>query len=268
MRAAPLPGAVEVMADNHRRAQRVDERLRSVEVGHLHVRRTESLGHMRVTPRTARQIELVRQRRRLRVEVRKRRLRVERLQGVDEPLAREGAQLCLTQVVPHRVERVGDVHETALRSDARGRLRGAHTERHAFREEQTDDFTCVGAELLADHDAARQLAGQLERTPDGVVVGDAQHVDARRDDGLLDLVGRRRAIARPHRVGVQIDAHPARTHGLCEVRMASDRLGAGGGHESYDPLRETSPITRLTPASPPGSHSRSDPTAWMSSSIR
>ena len=197
------------MSDNHRRAERIEERLRSVEVGHLHVRRTESLRYMRVTPRAGRQIELLRQRRRLRVEVRERRLRVERLQGVDEPLAREGAQLCLAQVVTHRVERVRDVHETALSSDARCSIRSAHTERHAFREEQTDDLTCVGAQLLADHDAARQLAGQLERTPDRVVVGDAQHVDARRDDGFLDLVGRRRAITRPHRVGVQIDAHPA-----------------------------------------------------------
>ena len=40
-----------------------------------------------------------------------------------------------------------------------GRLRGAHSERHAFREKQTDDLTGVGAQLLADHDAARQLGG-------------------------------------------------------------------------------------------------------------
>ena len=120
---------------------------------------------MRVTARAARQIELVGQRRRLRVEVRERRLRVERLEGVDEAVGRESAQLCLAQVVAHGVERMGDVHETALRSDARGRLVGAHTERHALGEEETDDLACVGAQLLADHDATRQLAGQLDARP-------------------------------------------------------------------------------------------------------
>ena len=56
-----------------------------------------------------------------------------------------------------------------------------------------------------------------------VVVGDAHDVEAALDHGDLDLLRRRGAVTAPHRVGVQVDAHPARLERRGEVGVARDR---------------------------------------------
>ena len=79
----------------------------------------------------------------------------------------------------------------------------------------------------------RELLGAA----DGVVVGDAQHVDPALDDGLLQLVGRRRGVARPHRVAVEVDPDPARPAGRGEVRVPGDRRGLRSGHPGEGTVR-------------------------------
>ena len=115
------------------------------------------------------------------------------------------------------------------------------------------------------------------RAGDRVVVGDAQHVDARLDDRRRQLVGRRGGVARPHRVAVQVDPDPPGSDRRGEVRMTVDRpLGGnarpGGngrhGRAAQAPDIVTSRMTRLTPAARIGSQSTSPPTSTMSCSIR
>ena len=67
----------------------------------------------------------------------------------------------------------------------------------------------------------RQPAGQLLGAPDGVVVGDAQRRRGRSPTtASVQLLGRGGGVARPHRVAVEVDAHPA--------GPARRRRGAGG----------------------------------------
>ena len=116
-----------------------------------------------------------------------------------------------------------DVHDPALRPDRPRRVVGLQTDRDALVEEQADDLAGVGAQLLADDHAARQAIGELDRALDRVVIGDAQHVDARLGDRRRDLVGRRRRVAAPHRVAVHVDAHPTGRQRFAEVRMTGNR---------------------------------------------
>ena len=97
------------------------------------------------------------------------------------------------------------VHEAALVADRAGGVVRAHAERDPLGEEQADELARVRAHLLADDDGAGKLAAQLLGAADRVVVGDRQHVDAARAHAGLELVGRRRRVARPHRVAVEVD---------------------------------------------------------------
>ena len=129
-----------------------------------------------------------------------------------------------------------------------------------------------------DDHPARQPVGQLLRALDRVVVGDAQHVDARQSaTASLELVGRRRRVARPHRVAVQVDPDPAGGHRRGEVRVPSDRVrcgptpgreATGSPRRGQAPLMVTSRMTSVTPAALIGSQSTSPPTATTSCSIR
>jgi len=95
-------------------------------------------------------------------------------------------------------------------------------DRNAFAEEQTDDLAGVRTQLLADDHAARQPIDQIDRAFDGVVIGDAQHVDPRIGNRRGDLVGCGRRVAAPHRVAVHVDPHPPRCQRFCEMWMTSD----------------------------------------------
>ena len=101
-------------------------------------------------------------------------------------------------------------------------------------------------------DAAGQAAPPARRAPSIALWSVMhKHVDARRDDRLLELVGRRRGVARPHRVGVEVDPHPPGAHGSREVRMALDAPPAVGLTPSVTSRSSvTSRMTRLTPAAP------------------
>ena len=68
----------------------------------------------------------------------------------------------------------------------------------------------------------RQLIDEIHRTFDGVVIGDAQHVDPRIGNRSRDLVGCCRRIAAPHRVAVHVDSHPTRRQRFSEMWMTSD----------------------------------------------
>ena len=123
------------------------------------------------------------------------------------------------EAVAHRVERVRHVHEAALARGSRVAASAAPSPNgRRSVEEQADDLAAPGAQLLADDDAARQPLGQLDRAVDRAVVGDAQHVDARLGDRLLELVGRRRA-SRPTTscasAGRPAPSRPARGSARC-----------------------------------------------------
>lgn len=65
-------------------------------------------------------------------------------------------------------------------ADGVGRLGpGACLEGDPLGEEEPDDLPVVRAHLLADHDTARQSIGQFEGALHGVVIGDADDVEAR-----------------------------------------------------------------------------------------
>src|SRR4029077_16468086 len=149
--------------------------------------------------------------------------------------------------------------------------------RHPLGEEQTDDLAGSRTQLLADDHATRQPVGELDGAGDRVVVGDAQHVDARLDDRCRQFVGHRGRVAAPHRGAVQVDAHVPGGHRRGEMRMTADRpLGGnarpgGNGRHGTRPQAPdivTSLITRLIPAARIRSQSRSPPTSTMSSSMR
>ena len=87
-------------------------------------------------------------------------------------------------------------------------------------------------QLLADDDSARQRCDELLGAADGVVIGDAEHVEAALDDRLLELVGRRRRVAAPHRVAVQVDANPPGGAWFAEMRVTGDGSGLRCRHSS------------------------------------
>ena len=203
------------------------------------------------------------------VQVRKRRLGVEHLDGVDQPLARQGVA-----ARPHAGCAASGRTGGGRRRDRPGpgcaRPPPRATRRTAARSVRNSPMTSPAWVRSSSPTTTRHGSWPASSSAPRMALWSVMHSTSMPDatTASSSSSGVVVAVARPHRVGVQVDPHPARTHGLCEVGMAADRLGAGGGHESYDPLRATSPITRLTPASPPGSHSRSVPTATTSSSMR
>jgi hypothetical protein len=115
-----------------------------------------------------------------------------------------------------------DVHDSTLGPDGPRRFLRLQTRGYAFAEKQADDLSCVCAQLLADDHTARQPIDEIDRTFDGVVIGDAQHVDPRIGNRSRDLVGCCRRIAAPHRVAVHVDSHPTRRQRFSEMWMTSD----------------------------------------------
>ena len=180
---------------------------------------------MRVAPATVQQAVLVGELDRTTVEAVERRLGVQHLDGVDETVVGEADERLLGEVAAHRVERVGHVHDATLFPDRPCALVGRLPHRHPVGQEQPDQLTGGRAHLLADDDPARKAPGQLDRTGDRVVVGDAQDVDAALDHCALDLVGRRRAVAAPHGVAVEVDSDPTGGDGFRQMRMSHRRRG-------------------------------------------
>ena len=208
------------------RPQLGEEVGRAVEVGHLDVRRADARRARAHRSRRRQQTVLVGELAGPPVEAVERRLGVDHLDRVDEPIvgesrrapARRGCGASGRTGAARRRRRPG------RGSPARcvGRRRA---ERDPLGQEQADDLAGVRPQLLADDDPARQAVGQVDRAVDRVVVGDAQHVDAALDHRPFDLVGRRRAVAAPHRVAVEVDPHPPGRDGLRQMRMADRRRG-------------------------------------------
>ena len=221
----PRPRLVPVVTDDPATAEVGEELRRTVEVGHLDVRRADRVGHVRVAPATAQQAVLVGELGGAAVEAVERRLGVQHLDGVDESVVGETDERRLGEVAAHRVERVRHVHDAALVPDRPGAVVGRQTHRHPLGQEQPDQLAGRRSHLLADDDPAREAVGQLDRAGDRVVVGDAQHVDAALDHRPLELVGRRRAVAAPHRVAVQVDPDPSGREGFRQVGMSDRRHG-------------------------------------------
>ena len=205
---------------------------RTVEVGHLHIRRADGIGDVRIAASAGCQIELGRELRRLLVEAAQRRLRVEDLDRVDQARRGQRAQCRLGKIAAHGVEWVRHVHEATLHADDVRGSHGRRAERDALGEEQPDDLAGMRAQLLADHHTTRQLGRQLDCAANGVVIGDAQHVDPALHHGGGDLVGRGGGVTAPHGVTVQVDAHPTLRHWFGEMRVALDRSGQRGGHSA------------------------------------
>ena len=63
------------------------------------------------------------------------------------------------------------------------------------------------------------------RAGDGVVIGDAHHIEPAGGDSGSELIGRGRGIAAPHRVRVQVDTNVPVTLWVCEMGMLDQRLG-------------------------------------------
>ncbi len=219
-------GGVVIVADDHTFGEGGQELTGSVEVGHLDVGRAERVGNVRVAPRAGEKAVFVGEVGRPLVQVMQRRLGVDHLDGVHHAGLGELDEGSLRQVAPHRVERMGHVHHTALGVDQVGGLPGGDAERHPIGEEEPDDLAGMGAQFLPDDDATRKDTGQLFGAAGGVVVGDAQHVETTLDHGLLQLIGRGGRVTRPHRVAVEVDANPSRSLRFAEVGVANRR---GGG---------------------------------------
>src|SRR2546430_8221845 len=99
-----------------------------------------------------------------------------------------------------------DDDKPALVVDARDRLCPGQIARHGALEEQPDDLALTRADLLADdHTKAVRQVGQPEPSVDRVVVGRADHVDARRAHSA-GLLGDRRATVR-RSLAVRVHVH-------------------------------------------------------------
>lgn len=225
----PRARLVPVVADDPALRETVEELARPVEVGHLHVRRADRAGHVRIAAGTGQHAVLGGELGGPAIEAGERRLGVEDLDRVDQTVGDERLERRGGQVAPHRVERVRHVHHPALLADDAGGLGGRSSHGHPLGEEQADQLALAGPHLLADHHPARQPVGELDGAGDGVVVGDAQHVDPGGDDRFGDLVGRGGAVAAPHGVAVQVDAQPAVGTRLGDVWVTRGGIG-GRGH--------------------------------------
>ena len=94
-----------------------------------------------------------------------------------------------------------------LTADGADRLVRLQPVGQALAQEEPDDLARPRAQLLTDDDAARQPVAQGEGAVDRAVVGDADDVDVRRPQRVLELVGRGGGVARPHRVQVEVDPY-------------------------------------------------------------
>jgi len=147
------------------------------------------------------------------------------------------AQHGLSQGVAHRVEWMGHVDDTPLRPDPRHRLRHPDAVGNALAEEQADDLAGARADLLTHHNPAPEIALEGREGPgDGVMVGDAHHVEFRPLDADRQLIERGHGIARVHGVQMAIDAHPSlRTRGgEVGVGLPSGLRHAGHRVEAID----------------------------------
>ena len=220
---------------------------RSTEIGHLHVGGAQRFGHVGIAAGTHRQpvggTELLGGH----VEMDQGGLGVPPFDGVDQATTDQIFQHRLTQAVTQRIERVGNVDDGTLGFDALAHLDGLQTPRYALGEEQPDDLTGVGLDLLANDDPAAERSLQFHPTPRGVVIGNAQHVDSAGRHRLDQLIGGGGGVTRVHGVGVQIDPHPAGRLGFGQVRMASDSLG---GRLHHPTLTRRSPDRVHRPTQP------------------
>jgi hypothetical protein len=214
-----------VVTDHPAAAEAGEELGRAVEVRHLDARRADRVGHVGIAPTPMHQAVLVSELDGTPIEAVERRLGVQHLDGVDESVVSEPDQCLFGEVVAHRVERVRHVHDAALVPDDPGTLDGREAHRHAIGQEQTDQLTGGRSHLLAHHDATRKMLGELDGSGDGVVVGDAEHVDAALDHRPLDLLGCRGAVAAPHRVAVHVDPDPPAGKWFGQVGMPDRRRG-------------------------------------------
>ena len=214
------------MADDHCVAQRRKEPggVVVVEFRHLDEGGADGVRHVGITSGAGEEPVRIGVVGRPSVEVLERRLGVTGLDCIDEPVADQRVERRLGQPSTHRIERMRHVHDPTLGADGGRRLARRQAGRNPLAQEQTDDLTGVRPHLLPYHDPTGQLVEQVQCPGDGVVVGDAEHVDAGRRHRGGKLVGRRRRVTGPHRVTVQVDANGTGAPRLTEMRVARHRL--------------------------------------------
>jgi hypothetical protein len=83
-----------------------------------------------------------------------------------------------SEVVPSAIQRVGHVGEPAHLVDPIHHLLGSHVGTQPVRDEQPDDLALPSLGLLADDGEVRCDLRKLQRTLDGVVVGEADAIEA------------------------------------------------------------------------------------------
>ena len=175
------------------------------ELLHFDVGRAECVRHVGIGPGTRDQAVRCREVGSFALQGGQRRLCVEDFNRVDKARFHQLVDLGFGQAVSHGIEWVGNVHDCPLVANRLGRVEQTKPSGNPIGEEQADEFTPANSDFFTNDDSTRKLINKPLGARHGLVVGDTQHIDAARGDGLCDFVRRCGRIARPHRVTVPVN---------------------------------------------------------------